>query len=580
MSQTSLQRRLAAILVADVVGYSRLMEADEAATLAALRDRRKGVVEPLVRENGGRIVKFMGDGVLVEFASAVNALRCALDLQKQMAEANEKLPERQIVLRIGVNLGEVVGEGSDIFGDGVNIAARLEGLAEPGGICISAKVHDEVRGKLDFAAADLGDVTLKNIIRPVKAFRISAGTNSKLPVEPRGAADSKPSIAVLPFTNMSGDPEQEYFADGITEDIITELARFNSLFVIARNSSFHYKGQSPKIQDVGSALGVNYVVEGSVRKSANRVRITAQLIEAATGNHVWAERYDRDLEEIFAVQDEVVREIVTAVPGALDAAAIHHVQRKPVENLTAYDYLIRAIQMRRQDWGSREAASLLEKVIAADPQSAYAYAHLADWHGYSILAHGVGHQEARSKTLAVAKKAIQLDPNASTILSFVAQAYGVIGELEMARNCLEKAIKHNPNSYIVMSVAGLIFAYLGDLDEALRWNEKFLRYDPVSIESYREASLEINYIAGRYEDAIKCFVGWHNPPRHSLAVAAAAYAQAGYYAEAVKLREEHAARVSSGCSFADLISAQMRWCAHQKQRDLWLEGYRKAGFDC
>jgi tetratricopeptide (TPR) repeat protein len=236
--------------------------------------------------------------------------------------------------------------------------------------------------------------------------------------------------------------------------------------------------------------------------------------------------------------------------------------------------------MRRQDWGSREAAGLLEKVIAADPQSAYAYAHLADWHAYSILAHGVGHEEARSKTLALAKKAIQLDPNDSTILSVVANAYSITGELEVARNCLEKAIKHNPNSYIVMSFAGLIFAYLGDIDEALRWNEKILRYDPVSIEAYREASLEINYLAGRYNDAIRCFIGWDSPPSHSLAVAAAAYAQAGRNTESVKLREEHAARVSSGCSFAQQLSAQMRMCAHQKQRDLWLEGYRKAGFDC
>jgi len=243
----------------------------------------------------------MGDGVLVEFASAVNALRCALDLQKRMAEANEELSDRQIVLRIGVNLGEVVGEGSDIFGDGVNIAARLESLAEPGGICISGKVHEEIRGKLAFAAADLGEVTLKNITRPVRAFRISAGTNSKPTVELRGAADSRPSVGVLPFTNMSGDPEQEYFADGITEDIITELARNRGLFVIARNSSFVFKGTSVDIAEVGRKLGVRYVVEGSVRKVGKRVRITAQLIEAASGSHVWAERYDRNLEDIFEV---------------------------------------------------------------------------------------------------------------------------------------------------------------------------------------------------------------------------------------------------------------------------------------
>lgn len=567
-------RRLAAILAADVVGYSKLMAEDEAGTLAALKTHRAELFDPETIKRGGRIVKLMGDGVLVEFPSVVDAVECALAIQRALAGENDKLK-----LRIGVNLGDIIIDGEDIYGDGVNVAARLEALAEPGGIAISGIVHEGLGNRVEADFIDAGEQQVKNISRPIRLFRWSPARLSKSKAQAQKTSE-RPSIAVLPFTNMSGDPEQEYFADGITEDIITELARFNSLFVIARNSSFHYKGQSPKIQDVGSALGVNYVVEGSVRKSANRVRITAQLIEAATGNHVWAERYDRDLEEIFSVQDEVVREIVTAVPGALEAAAIHHVQRKPVENLTAYDYLIRAIQMRRQDWSSREAAGLLEKVIAADPQCAYAYAHLADWHAYSILAHSIGHEEARSKTLAFAKKAVQLDPNDSAVLSVVASAYSIIGELVMARNCLEKAIKQNPNNYIVMSFAGLIFAYLGDIDEALRWNEKILRYDPVSIEAYREASLEINYLAGRYDDAIKCFVGWDNPPKHSLAAAAAAYAQAGRNIEAVKLREEHAARVSSGCSFTEQLSAYMRACAHQKQRDLWLEGFRKAGFDC
>ena len=379
MSQASAQRRLAAILVADVVGYSRLMEADEAGTLAALRERRKGVVEPLVRENGGRIVNFMGDGVLVEFASAVNALRCALDLQKRMAEANEKLPDpKRIVLRIGVNLGEVVGEGSDIFGDGVNIAARLEGLAEPGGICISGKVHDEIRGKLDFAAADLGDVTLKNITRPVKAFRITAGTNSKSPVEPRAPADSRPSIGVLPFTNMSGDQEQEYFADGITEDIITELARNRGLFVIARNSSFTFKGTAVDIAEVGRKLGVRYVVEGSVRKVGKRVRITAQLIEAATGSHVWAERYDRDLEDIFAVQDEVTRSIAAAVPGHLESDIVKASRRKPTESLGAYDHYLRGMEIvnRWRNDDIPQAMAEFESAVKLDPNFARAHAAL------------------------------------------------------------------------------------------------------------------------------------------------------------------------------------------------------------
>jgi len=280
-------RRLAAIVVADVAGYSRLMEADEAGTLLALRERRKTILEPVAREQGGRIVKVMGDGVLIEFASAVNAVKAALELQRKMAEANESLPDnRRIVLRIGVNLGDVIGEGSDIYGDGVNVAARLEALAEPGGILISGKVHDEVRGKVEFSAENLGEISLKNMAHAVTAHRLL----QRSPAVPAGSA-SKPErtgIAVLPFVNMSGNPEQDYFADGIAEDLITELSRYRDLAVVARNTTFAYKNKAIDVRRVGRDLGVNLVLEGSVRQSANRVRITAQLIDVETGAHVWA----------------------------------------------------------------------------------------------------------------------------------------------------------------------------------------------------------------------------------------------------------------------------------------------------
>jgi TolB-like protein/DNA-binding CsgD family transcriptional regulator len=388
----------------------------------------------------------------------------------------------------------------------------------------------------------------------------------------------KPSIAVLPFTNMSGDLEQEYFSDGITEDIITELARYNSLFVIARNSSFHYKGQSPNIQDVGRELGAEYMVEGSVRRAGNRVRITAQLVEAATGKHVWAERYDRDLEDIFSVQDEVVSEIVTAVPGQLAVATIRRIQRRPTDNLTAYEFLMRAIYIQYQDWGSPDAVVLLEKAIDADAQCALAYARLADWHAYSIHAHGAAADEARPLTLILAEKADQLNPNDSTILSVIGEAYLMCGDLDMARRSIGKAIKLNPNDYHVMAAAGVIFAYLGDIEEALLWNEKIIRHDPIYPASVREVSLDISYMAGRYEDAIKYFTGWHNPPRHVLAEAAAAYAQTGCHDEAAELRERYEARLPAGQTFAELLAAQMKMCALQKHRDMWLEGFRKAGF--
>src|SRR5262249_55299885 len=322
------QRRLAAILAADVVGYSRLMEQDEAGALTALKERRKSILLPLVAKHSGRIVKMMGDGVLVEFASAVNGVACAAELQKRMASANVSLSDdRHIVLRIGINLGDVMVEGGDLYGDGVNIAARLEGIAEPGDVLISGTTYDYVKNKVDLGFDDLGTQTLKNIAEPVRIYRI-AGTPRVSVARPIVATD-KPSIAVLPFVNMSGDPEQEYFSDGITEDIITELSRFRSLFVIARNSSFAFKGKAAKVQEIAKELGVAYVVEGSVRKTATRIRITAQLIDAANGTHLWAERYDQGLEDIFAVQDEVVRTVVATVAGRVEVAGAQFAKRKP-----------------------------------------------------------------------------------------------------------------------------------------------------------------------------------------------------------------------------------------------------------
>ena len=291
MAEESAQRRLTAILVADVVGFSRLMERDEAGTLAALRDRRKAILDPTVRAHGGRVVKVMGDGVLVEFSSAVNAVAGALELQRKMAEANEGLPDdRRIVLRIGINLGDVIGEGTDIYGEEVNVAARLEPLAEPGGTVASQKIKDEVEGKLSVLFKDMGEQSLKNIAKPVRTYRVGVGERASASVPP----STKPSIAVLPFVNMSGDPEQEYFSDGITEDIITDLSQVSALFVVARNTAFTFKGKSVEVVEAARKLNVAYILEGSVRKAGNRVRITVQLIDGATGGHLWAERYNRD----------------------------------------------------------------------------------------------------------------------------------------------------------------------------------------------------------------------------------------------------------------------------------------------
>ena len=341
-----MERRLAAVLMADVVGYSRLMEEDEAGTLAALKERRVTVLGPTVRSHGGRIVKVMGDGVLVEFASATSAVAGALELQRRMAEANEPQPAgRRILLRIGINLGDVIGEGADIYGEGVNIAARLEALAEPGGTCISAKVYEEVRGKVGCAFEDMGEQTFKNISRPVRTYRLrpDSAMEDSAAARPGPTLPEKPSIAVLPFQNMSGDSEQEYFADGMVEDITTALSRLRWLFVIARNSSFTYKGRAVDVKQVGRELGVRYVLEGSVRKAGDRVRITGQLIDASTGAHLWADRFDGELANIFDLQDQVTASVVGAIAPKLEQAEIERAKRKPTESLDAYDYYLRGM---------------------------------------------------------------------------------------------------------------------------------------------------------------------------------------------------------------------------------------------
>jgi adenylate cyclase len=375
MAEERVQRRLAAILAADVVGYSRLMEADEAGTFDRLKALRRELFEPKAKRYGGRIFKTTGDGALVEFKSAADALDAAIDIQRALAERNNVLSEEErIQLRIGISLGDVIVEGSDLYGNGVNVAARMEGLAEPGGICISANVHEHVRSGTEFSFDDLGAQEVKNIAEPVRAYTVRIGLSKPTKsAEPLPLPD-KPSIAVLPFQNMSGDPEQEYFSDGIAEDIITALSRFGWFFVIARNSSFSYKGTSPDVRRIAHELGVQYVLEGSVRKAANRVRITAQLIDAISGHHIWAERYDRELDDIFAVQDEITKEIAGTVAPSFVSAEARRVERKAPEHFDAWDYAIRG------NWhlwhfspaGVAEAKQLFAKAIELDPNSSIA----------------------------------------------------------------------------------------------------------------------------------------------------------------------------------------------------------------
>jgi TolB-like protein/class 3 adenylate cyclase len=368
-------RRLAAILAADVAGYSRLIGADEEGTLERLKAIRAELIDPKISEHRGRIVKTTGDGLLVEFASVVDALRCGTEWQRGMADYNTVVPsDNRIEFRIGINMGDVVVEDGDIFGDGVNVAARLEGLADPGGICVSARVQEDAEGRLDLTFDDLGDQNLKNIARPVRVYRVRLGIVATIPkatpteTGPVPALPDKPSIAVLPFANMSGDPEQEYFADGMVEEIITALSRIRWLFVIARNSSFTYKGQALDVKRVGRELGVRYILEGSVRKGGNRVRITAQLIEAETGTHLWADRFDGLIEDVFELQDKVAVSVAGVIEPALQAAEMRRSAARPTTDLSAYDLYLRALATYFPMTEVRifKALGWLEQAIAID----------------------------------------------------------------------------------------------------------------------------------------------------------------------------------------------------------------------
>jgi adenylate cyclase len=470
-----MQRKLAAILAADVVGYSRLMEADEAATLTALKARRKEILQPLLSKHHGRIVKVMGDGMLIEFGSAVEAVQCAVDLQEAMSKSNEGLSaEKAILLRIGVNLGDVVIEGGDLFGDGVNVATRLEALADPGGICVSAPIRNEVHGRLNVHFEDGGEVTLKNLVRPVHVFRVGSVTDASVDRRPQEVG-TKPSIAVLPFTNMSGEPEQQYFSDGITEDIITELSRFHSLFVIARNSSFQYRAAGD-VKKVARSLGVQYVVEGSVRKLGGRIRVTAQLVEAATGNHLWAERYDRDMQDLFAVQDEVTQAIASTIEGRMAASGAQRSRRKPTGDLAAYDYFLQGRENIERRGDPDVAGQLLRRAIELDPGFAQAYAWLC--RVYIHWFHLNLRSEVLHQSLSLARKAVSLDEADAWCHAMVGYTYLFERQYDLAELHLDRAVALNPVDTRIASMRAMWLAFEGRGDEAVQSLDIILRRDP------------------------------------------------------------------------------------------------------
>jgi len=519
-------RRLAAILAADVVGYSRLMGRDEQGTLTRLKAHRTERLEPTLVRHGGRLVKLTGDGALVEFPSAVDALGAAIEFQQAMVEANEDQPEdARLVFRIGLHLGDLIVEGDDLYGDGVNVAARLEAQAPAGGIVISRNVHDAVSRRIKATFNDLGILALKNIEQPTQAFgvrwdpadwKVVATTATAPSIATTSATDApltlpdKPSIAVLPFQNMSGDPEQEYFADGIVEDIITALSRFKSLFVIARNSSFTYKGKAVDIKQVGRKLGVRYVLEGSVRKAGGRVRITGQLIDSQTGAHLWADRFDGAIEDIFDLQDQVTGKLVAAVAPRVTHAEIERTRRKPVENLDAYDCFLRgsALFDQRSKAANAEARALFERAIALEPSFSTPYAMLARCHSTAKL-HGWvtdrANAEAEVRRLAERVSALGSD-DAMALASMGFCLAWVCREYDAAAAFVDRALVVNPNLVHAWMNRAMVSTFRGEHEEAIEQFARARRISPVGPDYYLVQGYLgfCHMMMGRYDEAVRC----------------------------------------------------------------------------
>ncbi len=584
-----MERRLAAILAADVVGYSRLVHADEEGTLRALRAYRE-VIDGLVAAHRGRIFGSAGDSVIVEFASPVEAVRCAAEIQQELGQRNADVPvDRRMAFRIGVNLGDVVVEGDDLLGDGVNVAARLQELADPGGIYVSDDIHRHVEGKVDLNFADLGDQSLKNISTPVRVHRaevqdVGLGGASEGPPLP-----DKPSIAVLPFANLSGDPEQDYFADGLTEDVIAQLSRFRSLFVIGSTSSFLYKGQAPKVQDVGCELGVAYVVQGNVRKSRDRVRITVELVEAATGRQLWAERYDRELEDIFAVQDDVTNRIVSTLPGHIEDFDRRRAVEKRTEDLAAYEYVLLGEQAERE--GTQDsilrARALFQQAIDLDPGSARAHASIARsfldelWSDWSTA-----WEAAAEQAFGWAQKAVALDELDNRARVNLAVAYHLAkANFEASQVQFAKALDLNPNDADAYCLQGWCHVLAGQADQAIACTDQALRLSPFDIYECNLAQFVAYYTARRYADALSALGRIPDPGYKIDALRAACCAQLGRDAEARQAMANFMAEAPEAIADwpGEDPQAWRRYWANsypfQDAGDLehLLDGFRKAG---
>lgn len=576
-----MERKLAAILAADVVGYSKLMAEDEEATLRCLKAHRADVFDPKITEHSGRIIKLMGDGTLVEFSSVVDAVNCAIAIQSTLVET-----DGPIRLRIGINLGDVIVDGDDIYGDGVNIAARLEALAEPGGVCISDLVHQSIRAKIDAVFRDIGEQNLKNLDQSVRAWQWSEHV-----VDSQGSAKSgslvlpdKPSIAVLPFDNMSGDPEQEYFADGIVEDIITALSRMPSLFVIARNSSFIYKGRAVDVKEVGRELGVRYVLEGSIRKAGGRLRITGQLIDAINGAHLWADRYDGSIEDIFDLQDQVTSSVVGAIAPKLERAEIERTKHKPTSSLDAYDYYLRGMAAFHQ-WSvedNAEALNHFHRAIEIDPEYAIAHAMAARcFNQKAVVQQLMLADEDITEAARLARRAADLGRNDALALCTAGITLGfVVRDVRGGAALTRRALTLNPNLAAAWYSDGWLNVWLGNAEIGIDHIARALQLSPQDpmIFQMQSAMAHAHYTAGDYSEAWT----WaeralHDRPDHlpALAAASASAAHLGQTSDA----EDAKARILRLFPAVDQ-GYLASFLPYQQARDSerWMEGFRKAGF--
>ena len=585
MSET---RKLAAILAADVVGFSRLAGADEDRTLARLRALRSDLIDPTIAVHNGRVVKRTGDGILVEFRSVVDAVRCAIEVQNGMVERNAGLPpERRIEFRIGIHLGDVVEESDgDLMGDGVNIAARLEGIAKPGAICLSEDAYRQVRARLDLAVSDLGETQLKNIAEPMRVYSLEVGVPAQAkPAAPEKSSPpppvpDKPSIAVLAFNNMSGDAEQEYFSDGISEDIITDLSRLSNLHVVARNSSFVYKKAAVSVPDVAKALGVRYVLEGSVRKAGNRVRVTAQLINSTSGGHVWASRFDRELTDIFAIQDEVTKEIVSVLKCKLTIGEQDRLTPKRSVNVEAFEFFLRG---REQAWaatrtGNIAARGLLERAIAIDPDYAAAHAAVAMTH---VLDYANGYSADPEHSLQVglelAQRAMRMDEEEPLGHFALGAAYLWTRDFDRAQAEAQRSIVLSPNSAEGLRMKAHIQVFAGDPAGALENVDAYMKRDPHYPDIALQLVADARFALGEYEQAIAALERRlaRNPQSETAyALLASCYGQLGR-AEECRKAWEQTLRISPGFS----MERRRRVLPFRNPEDFErrVEGLRKGG---